>query len=175
MADRLTIPQTASVRAPTIDIYAPQWRNFMFVAPFLFFFTTLLVFPLLWGMWLSFHKADTFSSGNFVGFGNYVRLFHDKVFLQSVWNTFYFVPAAYHRQVEPGTVSKFFVSLASVLIAVAMLPLMMGLCLEVYLVGHIILHDMRSSAIIAIVLFVIFVALWYGFPFVMSSRLRQKQ
>lgn len=95
MADRLTMPQTAtpaaSVRAPSIDIYAPQWRNFMFVAPFLFFFTTLLVFPLLWGMWLSFHKADTFSSGNFVGFGNYVRLFHDKVFLQSVWNTFYFV------------------------------------------------------------------------------------
>lgn len=95
MADRLTMPQTAtpaaSVRAPSVDIYAPQWRNFMFVAPFLFFFTTLLVFPLLWGMWLSFHKADTFSSGNFVGFGNYVRLFHDKVFLQSVWNTFYFV------------------------------------------------------------------------------------
>jgi hypothetical protein len=84
-------------------------------------------------------------------------------------------PAAYHRQVEPGTVSKFFVSLASVLVAVAMVPLMMGLCLEVYLVGHIILHDMRSSAIIAIVLFVIFVALWYGFPFVMSSRVRQKQ
>ena len=95
MADRLTMPQTAtpaaSVRAPSVDIYAPQWRNFMFVAPFLFFFTTLLVFPLLWGMWLSFHKADTFSSGNFVGLGNYVRLFHDKVFLQSVWNTFYFV------------------------------------------------------------------------------------
>ncbi|TGQ68306.1 MAG: sugar ABC transporter permease [Mesorhizobium sp.] len=95
MADRLTMPQTAmpaaSVRAPSVDIYAPQWRNFMFVAPFLFFFTTLLVVPLLWGMWLSFHKADTFSSGNFVGFGNYIRLFHDKVFLQSVWNTFYFV------------------------------------------------------------------------------------
>ncbi|WP_287075524.1 sugar ABC transporter permease [Mesorhizobium sp.] len=81
----------AGVRTPSADIYAPQWRNFMFVAPFLFFFTTLLVFPLLWGMWLSFHKADTFSSGNFVGLGNYVRLFHDKVFLQSVWNTFYFV------------------------------------------------------------------------------------
>ena len=95
MADRLTMPQTAmpaaGVRAPSVDIYAPQWRNVMFVAPFLFFFTTLLVFPLLWGMWLSFHKADTFSSGNFAGLGNYVRLFHDKVFLQSVWNTFYFV------------------------------------------------------------------------------------
>ncbi|WP_292540186.1 sugar ABC transporter permease [Mesorhizobium sp.] len=81
----------AGVRTPSADIYAPQWRNFMFVAPFLFFFTTLLVFPLLWGMWLSFHKADTFSSGKFIGLGNYIRLFNDKVFLQSVWNTFYFV------------------------------------------------------------------------------------
>ncbi|WP_415926866.1 carbohydrate ABC transporter permease [Mesorhizobium salmacidum] len=95
MADGLTIPRTstpaAGVRAPSVDIYAPQWRNFIFVAPFLLFFTTLLIFPLLWGMWLSFHKADTFSSGNFVGLGNYIRLFNDKVFLQSVWNTFYFV------------------------------------------------------------------------------------
>ncbi|MER9870740.1 sugar ABC transporter permease [Mesorhizobium sp. M0136] len=86
-----TATLAVGVRAATADIYAPQWRNFIFVAPFLFFFTTLLLFPLLWGMWLSFHKADTFSSGNFVGLGNYARLYHDKVFLQSIWNTFYFV------------------------------------------------------------------------------------
>ncbi|CAN7584324.1 sugar ABC transporter permease [Pararhizobium sp. LjRoot235] len=95
MADQLTIRETAapaaSVRVPSANIYAPQWRNFVFVAPFLFFFTTLLIFPLFWGMWLSFHKADTFSTGRFVGLDNYVRLLHDKVFLQSVWNTFYFV------------------------------------------------------------------------------------
>lgn len=95
MADQLTIRETAApaagVRVPSANIYAPRWRNFVFVAPFLFFFTTLLIFPLLWGMWLSFHKADTFSTGRFVGLDNYVRLFHDKVFVQSVWNTFYFV------------------------------------------------------------------------------------
>ncbi len=95
MAEQLTLPQTATpaagVRVPSADIYAPKWRNFIFVAPYLFFFTTLLVFPLFWGIWLSFHKADTFATGKFVGFGNYVRLFHDKVFLQSIWNTFYFV------------------------------------------------------------------------------------
>jgi len=95
MADQLTIRETAApavgVRVPSANIYAPQWRNFVFVAPFLFFFTTLLIFPLFWGMWLSVHKADTFSTGRFVGLDNYVRLFHDKVFLQSVWNTFYFV------------------------------------------------------------------------------------
>ena len=95
MADQLTIRETAApavgVRVPSANIYAPQWRNFVFVAPFLFFFTTLLILPLFWGMWLSVHKADTFSTGRFVGLDNYVRLFHDKVFLQSVWNTFYFV------------------------------------------------------------------------------------
>ncbi|MDR3373712.1 MAG: sugar ABC transporter permease [Ancalomicrobiaceae bacterium] len=68
-----------------------DWRNALFIAPYLFFFLTLLVFPLFWGIWLSFHKADTFSSGAFVGFNNYVRLFNDHVFLQSIWNTFYFV------------------------------------------------------------------------------------
>lgn len=82
---------SAVLRVPSADINAPQWRNFAFVAPFLFFFATLLVFPLLWGIWLSLHKADTFATGKFVGFGNYVRLFGDRVFLQSVWNTFYFV------------------------------------------------------------------------------------
>lgn len=78
-------------RAKSVDIYAPQWRNFLFVAPYLFIFAAFLVFPLFWGIWLSFHKADTFSSGPFIGFGNYARLFRDGIFLQSIWNTFYFV------------------------------------------------------------------------------------
>src|SRR3954467_545481 len=36
-------------------------------------------------------------------------------------------PAAYHRLAEQGTISEFFVKLASVLIAIAMVPLMIGL------------------------------------------------
>lgn len=84
------VPATG-VRIASTDIYAPQWRNAIFVAPFLTIFTLLLVFPLFWGIWLSLHKADTFSTGRFVGFDNYFRLFRDKVFLQSIWNTFYFV------------------------------------------------------------------------------------
>jgi multiple sugar transport system permease protein len=95
MADPLN-PANATVPAPGIrvastDIYAPQWRNAIFVTPFLTVFTLLLVFPLFWGIWLSLHKADTFSTGRFVGLDNYFRLFRDKVFIQSIWNTFYFV------------------------------------------------------------------------------------
>src|SRR4051794_39376366 len=47
-------------------------------------------------------------------------------------------PAAYHRLVEWGSVSDFFVRLASGLIATAMVPLMVALCLEVYLVGRVV-------------------------------------
>ena len=94
MAEPIALTQVSSAataRVPSADINAPQWKNFVFVAPYLLVFATLLVFPLFWGIWLSLHKADTFATGRFVGLGNYLRLFNDRVFLQSIWNTFYFV------------------------------------------------------------------------------------
>ncbi len=82
---------SAAARRRHLGVNAPQWRNALFIVPFLFFFVTLLVVPLFWGMWLSVHKADTFGVGKFVGMGNYLRLYNDKIFLQSIGNTFYFV------------------------------------------------------------------------------------
>jgi uncharacterized membrane protein len=73
-------------------------------------------------------------------------------------------PAAYHRQAEPGTFSDFFVRLASGLVAAAMLPLMIGLCLEVYIVGHVILRNALLSFVCAAALFVLFAMLWYVYP-----------
>jgi multiple sugar transport system permease protein len=62
-----------------------------FVLPYLLVFTALLVIPLLSGAWLSLHKADLFGGSQFIGLENYVRLFHDAVFLQAIRNTCYFV------------------------------------------------------------------------------------
>ncbi|WFR99058.1 carbohydrate ABC transporter permease [Rhizobium tumorigenes] len=88
----LARPAVSAVgRRRHLGVNAPQWRNALFIVPFLFFFVTLLVVPLFWGMWLSVHKADTFGVGKFVGLGNYLRLYNDKIFLQSIGNTFYFV------------------------------------------------------------------------------------
>lgn len=81
----------AAARQTVQNINAPLWRNALFVAPYLFFFVTLLVVPLFWGIWLSLHKADAFGTGRFVGIDNYLRLFRDKIFIQVVGNTFYFV------------------------------------------------------------------------------------
>jgi multiple sugar transport system permease protein len=62
-----------------------------FVLPYLLVFTALLILPLLSGAWLSLHKADLFGGSQFIGVENYVRLFHDAVFLQAIRNTCYFV------------------------------------------------------------------------------------
>ncbi|WP_234901999.1 carbohydrate ABC transporter permease [Agrobacterium rubi] len=89
MADMAEMLSTASRKVRPVN--APLWRNALFVAPYLFFFVTLLVVPLFWGIWLSLHKADAFTIGRFVGLTNYIRLFNDRIFIQSIWNTFYFV------------------------------------------------------------------------------------
>lgn len=68
-----------------------DWSNTLFVAPFLFVYLSLLIYPLLSGMFLSLFKADLFGGREFVGLENFSRLLRDDVFLQAVGNTFYFV------------------------------------------------------------------------------------
>src|SRR3546814_10624476 len=51
----------------------------------------MIVVPLAWGMWLSATKSDLFGTEGWVGLANFARLFGDPIFLQTVWNTFYFV------------------------------------------------------------------------------------
>src|SRR5215213_2659405 len=65
-----------------------DWRGLLFVAPFLFLYSVILIFPLVRGMWLSLNRVDLFGAGHFVGAGNYVRLANDPVFHQSLINTF---------------------------------------------------------------------------------------
>ena len=64
-------------------------------------------------------------------------------------------------------VSIFFVRLASWLIAAAMVPLMIGLTLEVYLLGRLILGSVRTSLAAAAFPFAIFSTLWFVFPLFM--------
>jgi multiple sugar transport system permease protein len=68
-----------------------DWRNALFVAPYLLVFVVMLVLPLAMGMWLSTTKSDLFGTERWVGLANFVRLFGDAIFLQTVGNTFVFV------------------------------------------------------------------------------------
>ena len=68
-----------------------RWSNALFILPYMVVFLSLLVFPLIWGMWLSLNKTDLFGGARFIGLKNYVRVFSDPVFGQAVWNTVIFV------------------------------------------------------------------------------------
>jgi multiple sugar transport system permease protein len=58
-----------------------------FVAPFVVAYAFLLILPFLMGVWISFHRADLFGSRQWIGLGNYVRLFADPIFYQAMATT----------------------------------------------------------------------------------------
>jgi multiple sugar transport system permease protein len=68
-----------------------RWSGALFVAPYLAVFVLMLVVPLAAGIRLSLMHGDLFGMKGFAGLDNFVRLARDPVFLQTVWNTFYFV------------------------------------------------------------------------------------
>ncbi|MEA3002563.1 MAG: multiple sugar transport system permease protein [Sphingomonadales bacterium] len=65
-----------------------RYEGFLFVGPFLFLYLFLLVYPLILGIGVSFHRADPFGGRLWVGLDNYARLLADPVFWQAVVNTF---------------------------------------------------------------------------------------
>lgn len=79
-------------------------------------------------------------------------------------------PAAYHRLVERGTVSQFFIDLSSSLIATAMIPLMSAIALEVLLLGRLIFGRGWASFASAVCTFVLFALLWFMYPLVKRGR-----
>lgn len=72
----------------SVGARARRYGGFAFVGPFLFLYSAILIFPLLLGIVISFHRADLFGARRWAGLENYVRLFADPVFYQSVLNTF---------------------------------------------------------------------------------------
>jgi multiple sugar transport system permease protein len=63
----------------------------LFSLPFLIVYCLFLVFPLCFGLFISFFDWDILSSRRFVGIGNYAKLLTDEVFYSSLWHTVQFV------------------------------------------------------------------------------------
>lgn len=81
-------------------------------------------------------------------------------------------PAAYHRQAEPGQVSQHFIKLATRLITLGMVPLMLGIVLDIYVVSQLVLDDPAESGAIAAVLLAILAGLWFVWPRWWKARRR---
>ena len=81
-------------------------------------------------------------------------------------------PAALHRQAEPRTASGRFLRVGSRLVLWSLVPLSLGLCLDVYLVARIILHAPGWAAALAASLLAALGAFWYAVPHYLASRWR---
>jgi len=79
-------------------------------------------------------------------------------------------PAAYHRIVERGCVSRRMTRLASRLITAGMVPLMFGLALDVYVVCLTALHEARIAAGAGLLALATFTFFWFAMPLLQRSR-----
>jgi multiple sugar transport system permease protein len=91
MASTVSGPSAPIAAEPPQSRQQADWGNLLFVLPYLAVFLLMLVVPLGWGIALSTTKSDLFGIDRWIGLANFVRLFRDPIFLETVWNTFYFV------------------------------------------------------------------------------------
>ena len=71
-------------------------EGWLFCAPYLVLFTVFVIFPALWGLWISLHRYDfTLPEKPFIGLDNYTSLIDGSspwsgVFWESLRNTLFF-------------------------------------------------------------------------------------
>jgi hypothetical protein len=73
-------------------------------------------------------------------------------------------PAAYHRQTAPRQASEGFIRLASWFLLLALLPLLIGISFDFYLLCRLIRLDIGLSIVLSILLGAIFIVAWYVLP-----------
>jgi ABC-type sugar transport system permease subunit len=63
----------------------------MLVLPYIIHLFVFVAFPVIFSLVLIFHKWDIVSAMQWVGLRNFTRLFHDRLFLKAILNTFTFL------------------------------------------------------------------------------------
>jgi multiple sugar transport system permease protein len=71
-----------------------KWWGLVFVLPAVGFFATFSIFPMLFGLYLSFTDYDLLNPPLWVGFDNFSNLVSDPLFRKALANTLMFVAGA---------------------------------------------------------------------------------
>lgn len=72
-------------------------------------------------------------------------------------------PAAYHRQAKPEGVNEGMVRIASRLLTIAMLPLALGMALDLYVVARLAVGT-TTGIVTGVLSFCLFIGLWFVWP-----------
>jgi hypothetical protein len=79
-------------------------------------------------------------------------------------------PAAYHRIVEKGEETEHFHKFASRMLLIAMVPLALGMCGDLFVVVRKITESAVAGALGAGVMLIFFYGLWFGYTFYQRGR-----
>ena len=82
----------ASVAAPLhtpadqvrVNRHHADWRGWKFMWPFALVFVFVFIIPIMYAIYISFFQKRMIGGTQFVGFANYIRLFHDQHFWSAV-------------------------------------------------------------------------------------------
>ena len=83
-------------------------------------------------------------------------------------------PAALHRQSGSMHASEDFLRVAGRLPLAAMVPLMLGIGIDFFLIAHMVLGEAEAAAAVAIVLVAILAGFWFVFPRAYRQRFHQR-
>jgi len=62
--------------------------GYFLISPAVFLMLLLLAYPFVLAVWISLTSRVLGEPGRFIGLGNFIKLLHDTLFLQTVWNSF---------------------------------------------------------------------------------------
>src|SRR5437763_15891515 len=80
-----------------------EWSAYVFLAPGMIVFSVFTVGALVFAFYLTFHQWNAIQPYKpFVGLQNYNAMLHDKDFLQSIVNTFYYTGGSVPLQMITG-------------------------------------------------------------------------
>ena len=67
-----------------------DWAAYLYLMPVVVILVIFHVLPIFYSLAVSFYEWDLIGAPEFIGTGNYLRLFDDPMFYKSLWNTVYF-------------------------------------------------------------------------------------
>jgi hypothetical protein len=85
--------------------------------------------------------------------------------LMSLSTILLIAPAAYHRIVEQGEATERFYRLASMLLILALVPLALGMCGDLFVVVMQVTKSLALSLTVSSAMLLMFYGLWFGYSF----------
>jgi hypothetical protein len=73
-------------------------------------------------------------------------------------------PAAYHRQIEPGQISKRFLAIINWFLTWSLVPLLLALSIELFVLIDFVFSSTTVATVFGLGALAIFVGLWFVFP-----------